>query len=710
MRASISCSLASFAGVLPLLVWACGGESPAAHSPRSATVAAAAVAVPNSPAAPKLLGLAKDDEAALDRSVSPCNDFFQFACGGWMQKTPIPDDEATWMKSFSVIRETNEKILREILDGYAAGAGAGEPYAKALGEFYGSCMDEPAIDKAGAKPLEADLRAIDALKDVAGIAKLAAAFHVRGIPVFFDVGAQQDFTDSTKMIGAFDQAGIGLPDRDYYSKDEGKFPELRTKYEAHVAAMLKLLGSKTAAADAKDVLAIEKQLATAHMSKEDRRDPKKVYHLTQKADLKTVAPEFPWDAYLAALPLGGAQQFNVAQPSYLMVVGQLVAASGGADKAKLAKLRAYLKWHLVHQAAGTLSAPFVQENFQWQKALVGTPALPPRWKRCVRRTDAALGEALAQPFVKKTLGVQGKQNTLELVHAIEHEMKANIEAIGWMDKKTKELAFAKLAKIANQIAFPDKWRQYDALKIEKGAFFKNVQSANAFEEKRTLAKIGKPVDRQEWFMTPPTVNAYYDPSMNQMVFPAGILQPPFYSTAAHPAANFGAIGMVMGHELTHGFDDEGRQFDADGNLKDWWTPETNAEFERRASCVEKQFDGYVVLGEKINGKLTLGENIADLGGIKLSFGALVQYAKSHPFKPEGGADGATPEQRFYLGYAQAWCGKYRDETMRLLVATNPHSPPQSRVNGPLSNQPSFATAFSCTRGQPMARKDACEVW
>ncbi len=707
MRAFSRFALTSFAALPLLSLWACGGgEGPTGKPvtmPESTITGTAPT--PKSPLAPKLLGLPSDDEAALDRSVSPCDDFFQFACGGWLQKTSIPDDEATWMRSFSVIRESNEKILKEILEGYASGAGRGEPNAKALGDFYGSCMDEAAIDKAGAQPLQADLRAIDALKDATGIAKLAAAFHAREIPVFFNVGAQQDFTDSTKMIGAFDQAGLGLPDRDYYLKGDGKFPELRAKYEKHVAAMLKLLGSRTPEADAKGVLEIEKLLASAQMSKEDRRDPKKVYHLTQKADLKTVAPQFAWDAYLAGLPLGKAAQFNVAQPDYLKTVGQLLS-SGSTP---ITAWRAYFKWHLVHQAAGTLSAPFVQENFQWQKALVGTPALPPRWKRCVRRTDAALGEALAQPFVKKTLGAEGKQNTLALVHAIEGEMKRNIESIAWMDKKTKELAFAKLAKIANQIAFPDKWRSYDALSIQKGAFFKNVQNANVFEARRVLAKISKPVDRQEWFMTPPTVNAYYDPSMNQMVFPAGILQPPFYANTAHPATNYGAIGMVMGHELTHGFDDEGRQFDADGNLKDWWTAETNAEFERRVSCVEKQFDGYEVLGEKLNGKLTLGENIADLGGIKLSFAALVQYAAAHPFTPAG-PDAATPEQRFYLGYAHAWCGKSRDETMRVRIATDPHSPPAQRVNGPLSNLPTFAKAFSCTRGQPMARKDACEVW
>ena len=711
MRVSLRHGSAFSIASLPLLLWACGGDSPPPQTPAVASApsgdAVASQAVPKSPLAGKLLGLDQENEAMLDRSVSPCDDFFQFACGTWMKNTPIPDDEANWMRSFSGIRERNEKILKEILETYASGGGAGEPNAKALGDFYGSCMDEATIDKLGAKPLAADLKAIDALKDAASIAKLAATFHARSIGVLWNLGSQQDFSDSTKMIGAIDQGGLGLPDRDYYTKNEGKFPELRTKYEAHVAAMLKLLGSKTPEADAKDVMEVEKLLAAAQMSKEERREPKKVYHLTNKADLKQVAPAFPWDVYLAGLPLATATQINVAQPDYVKTVGELLAT----EKTPLSKWKAYFRWHLAHEAAGTLSAPFVQENFQWQKALVGVAALPPRWKRCVRRTDAALGEALAQPFVKKTLGLEGKANTLALVHAIENEMKANIESIGWMDKSTKTLAFAKLSKIANQIAFPDKWRNYDALKIDKKAFYGNVQRADEFEEKRTLAKISKPVDRSEWWMTPPTVNAYYDPSMNQMVFPAGILQPPFYSNTAHTAANFGGIGMVMGHELTHGFDDEGRQFDADGNLKDWWTPTTNTEFERRISCVEKQFDGYTVIGEKVNGKLTLGENIADLGGVKLSFAALVEYAKKKPFAPtEGGADAVTPEQRFYLGYAQSWCGKYRDETMRVVVATNPHSPPQFRVNGPLSNQPSFAKAFSCTRGQPMARKDACEVW
>lgn len=695
-------------GVLPLMLWACGGgEQPPPATPTGTTTVAPPTneALPPAPMAGKLLGLSAEEEAALDRSVSPCDDFFQFACGGWIKAAPIPDDEAAWMRSFSVIRKRNEEILKQILEDYAAGKNASEPYAKQLGDFYASCTDEAGIEKAGVKPLAADLKAIDALKDKVGVAKLLASFHARGIPALFAIGSQQDFDDSTKVTGAIDQAGIGLPDRDYYLKDEGKFPELRKKYEAHVAAMLKLLGSKSADADAKDVLEIETALAKGQMSKEERREPKKIYHLTQRADLAKTASDFAWDTYLAGLPVAHATAFNVAQPEYVKLVGTMTAST-----IPVARWKAYFKWHLVHAMAPMLTKAFVDENFQWQKTLAGVPALPPRWKRCVRRVDGALGEALAQPFVKQTLGTEGKEKTVALVHAIEAAMKTNLEATRWMDPKTKEQAFVKLAKIANQIAYPDKWRKYDGLKTEKGAFYSNVMRADQFEQTRVLAKIGKPVDRNEWYMTPPTVNAYYDPSMNQMVFPAGILQPPFYANAAHPATNFGGIGMVMGHELTHGFDDEGRQFDATGNLKDWWSAETNQEFERRASCVEKQFDGYSVLGEKVNGKLTLGENIADLGGVKLAFAALVEYARTQKLPAAEGPDAVTPDQRFFLGYAQSWCGSYRDEMMRVLVATNPHSPPQFRVNGPLSNLSSFAKAFACSPGHKMARKDACEVW
>jgi len=653
------------------------------------------------PKAPKLGGLSADEEAALDRAVSPCEDFFAFACGGWSKATKIPDDEASWSKAFSVIREKNESALRAILeeaskDAKATGA------RKKLGDFYGSCMDEAAVNKAGAIPLGADLRAVDSVRTPEQLAKLIGKWHARGLSPLFAVGSQQDFADSTKMIGAFEQAGLGMPDRDYYLSQDGKFPELRAKYEAHVAEILKLAAIRDEGAAAK-IVAFETELAKANMSKEDRRDPKKIYHPTAKGDLGKVAPEFSWKDYSAELPLQNATMFNVAQPAYMAAMGKLAA-----DKAQLPVIRLYLKAYLARASAPFLSQAFQDENFRWQSALRGAKALPPRWKRCVRRSDEALGEVLAQPFVEQTLGAQGKEKVLALITSIESEMKANLETLAWMDPATRAQAQRKLGKIANKIAYPDKWRSYDALRMDRRSFFDNMARAGAFEQARQLAKIGKPVDRNEWLMTPPSVNAYYEASMNEMVFPAGILQPPFYANSAPAPVNFGGIGMVMGHELTHGFDDEGRQFDADGNLKDWWSESVGKEFEHRADCVKKQYGEYSAAGSKVNGELTLGENIADLGGVRLSLKALKTKLGKEPITSQEGD--ATPSQRFFLGYAHGWCGNYREEAMRHLVATNPHSPPQFRVNGPLSNLPEFAEAFQCKEGHPMVRKNRCEIW
>jgi putative endopeptidase len=443
-------------------------------------------------------------------------------------------------------------------------------------------------------------------------------------------------------------------------------------------------------------------MATLQMSKEDRREPKKVYHLVAKTDFAKTAPEFAWDSYLGGLPLKDAKEFNIAQLEYIQALTKTVLSGPLGD------IKLYLKWHAVRGAASALSKAFVDEAFAFEKVLRGTSQQPPRWKKCVRATDMAVGESLAQPFVAKTLGAEGKATVKEMIAAIEARMRENLAKTTWMDDKTRALANEKLEKIANKIAFPDKWRSYEGLKIERAGYFGNMTRAGAFEVKRQLGKIGKPVDRSEWLMTPPTVNAYYDPSMNEMVFPAGILQPPFYSNKMQPAANFGAIGMVMGHELTHGFDDEGRQFDAFGNLKDWWSPTVNTEFERRAACVEKQFSGYKILDVSLNGKLTLGENIADLGGIKLAFSAMQAKLGPSPADPSG--QQAKSEHRFFLGYAQSWCTKQREEATRLRAATDPHSPPEHRVNGPLSNLPEFAAAFQCQAGHRMVRSDRCEVW
>lgn len=642
------------------------------------------------------------DKAALDPATSPCDDFYQYACGGWIKATPIPADESSWYRSFSVIHERNEEMLHQILEAYARGENAGEPYAKQLGDFYGACMDEAGIEKAGIKPLEPWMKAIDAVKDPASLTKLLGRMQSElGSGVVFEQTAAQDFDDAKQTVSMLWQAGIGMPEREYYTESNPKMNELRTKYQAHVAAMFVLAGEPEAKAkaSAKKVLAIETELAKAWMTKEDRRDPKKINHRAAKADLAKVAPGIKWNEWLETAKSKDVAMFNVGQPEYMKALGAMLNG-----KVAVADWKTYLKWHVLRITGGELPQKFVDEKFKWKQALTGADKLPARWKRCVRATDAAMGEALGQPFVKKTLGAEGKQNVLAMIQQIEKAMHENLEKLPWMDEATRKAAFLKLSKIANKISNPDKWRDYSKLEVKRDSYVLNVQRADAFEYARKLAKIGKPIDRTEWQMSPPEVNAYYDAQINEMVFPAGILQPPFYSNAAPRATNMGGIGMVMGHELTHGFDDEGRQFDADGNLKDWWAKSVNEEFERRAECVQKQYDGYTVLGDaKVNGKLTLGENIADLGGLKLAYSALKAE------KPTARGE-FSQEQEFFLGFAQGWCGKMRDEALRHLVATNPHSPPNFRVNGPLSNMPEFAQAFSCKADAKMMRKDRCEVW
>ncbi len=691
-------------GAAPLFV-SCGGETqtPVAPVPTATTPpVSTGDTAKTEPPAPSGV-----EKSALDPSTSPCDDFYQYACGGWIKATEIPGDEATWYRSFSVIRDRNEEILKGILEAKAKGDVGDDKYGKALGDFYASCTDEAAVEKNGTKALDPYLKAIDDIKDPASLTKVLGKLQGDGIGMVFDLSAAQDFDDANQVVGMIWQGGLGMPEREYYIDDKTpKMVELRGVYEKHAAAMMQLAGEPEAKAkaSAKTVLKIETQLAQAWMSKEDRREPKKINHRSSKADLPKNAPGIAWDPWLDAAGAKGVAMFNVAQPDFMKAVGTMI---GG--KVSVPEWKTYLRWHLFRKAGDMLPKRFVDERFKWRQALVGAKDLPPRWKRCVRAIDGAMGEALAQPFVKKTLGAEGKATVVGMVQAIEHSMYENLQGLAWMDEPTRRAAFVKLGKIANKIAYPDKWRSYDGLTIVRDSYAANVIAAEAFEQRRQLAKIGKPVDRAEWQMSPPTVNAYYDAQLNEMVFPAGILQPPFYANAAPMPTNYGGIGMVMGHELTHGFDDEGRQFDAAGNLKDWWSKEVNAEFERRAECVKKQFDDYVVLGDvHVNGKLTLGENIADLGGVKLALRSMKtkqSQAKGNQAKGEFSA-----EQEYFLGFAQGWCGKLRDEAMRHLVATNPHSPPHLRVNGPLSNVPEFAQAFQCKPGAKMIRANRCEVW
>ena len=697
-------SSASFAAA-PIALMSCGGEAAPSQVPGtslspSSSAGAGSTAVATSQPPPK----SGVEKSALDPSVSPCDDFYQYACGNWIKTTEIPGDEATWYRSFSVIRDRNEEILKGILEAKAKGEAGDDRTGKALGDFYASCMDEDGIEKAGTKPLEPWLKAIDGVTDAASLTKLLGKLQGDGLGMVWDLSATQDFGDATKVVGMIWQGGLGMPEKEYYVDDKTpKMVELRGTYEKHVAAMLQLAGDAEpkAKASAKTILKVETMLATAWMSKEDRREPKKVNHRTTKADLPKLAPGIKWDPWLDGAAARSVTTFNVAQPDFMKAVGEMI---GG--KVSIGEWKAYLRWHLYRQTADQLPKRFVDEKFRWRQALVGAKTLAPRWKRCVRAIDGGMGEALAQPFVKKTLGDEGKATVVGMVTAIEASMHENLEKLAWMDEPTRKAAFGKLAKIANKIAYPDKWRSYDALAIGRDSYAKNMIAASAFEHRRQMTKIDKAVDRAEWQMSPPTVNAYYDAQLNEMVFPAGILQPPFYANASPMPTNFGGIGMVMGHELTHGFDDEGRQFDAEGNLKDWWSASVNTEFERRAECVKKQFDGYVVLGDvHVNGKLTLGENIADLGGAKLAY---------HSMKAKGGKLAGraefSDEQEYFIGFAQSWCGKLRDEALRHQVATNPHSPPNFRVNGPISNLPEFAAAFSCKPDAKMVRKDRCEVW
>jgi len=645
------------------------------------------------------------DETALDKAVEPCDDFYRYACGNWIRRTEIPADRPAWMRSFNEIEERNTKLLKQVLDDLAAGKKSEDPYADKLGAFYGTCMDEAKVEATADGELAQLLKQIDTdVKDIPSLAKKVAEMHLGTAQPMFNFSSQQDFKDANLMIAGADQGGLGLPDRDYYLKTDEKMKDKRAKYEAHVKAMLTLAGTPEAEAakQAQTILKLETRLATASMSRVDRRDPKKVYHRLELAGLEKLAPRFPWKTYLADLGHAGITQMNVAVPAFF------TALNVELEKTPIADWKTYLKWNLIHQSAPMLSKKFVDENFAfYSKTLQGTDKILPRWKRCVYATDRVLGEALARPFIRKTFGDDGKAATVSMVKAIEASMEKNLGALSWMDEPTRTQAFAKLHAIANKIGFPDKWRNYDALKLERDSFLQNSIRGATFETHRDLAKVGKPVDRSEWFMSPPTVNAYYEPSLNEMVFPAGILQPPFFNRAAHPAVNYGAVGMVMGHELTHGFDDEGRQFDAKGNLSDWWSPKVNTEFEKRAACVAEQYDGFTILNGElhINGKLTLGENIADLGGIKLAYAA---YVASRKAPAKVGAH--TDDQLFFLGVAQAWCGKRRDEMSRMRVTTDPHSPPEYRVNGPLSNLPEFAAAFQCKPGSKMVRPTQCVVW
>ena len=642
----------------------------------------------------------------MDQTADPCTDFFRYSCGTWIKKNPIPPDQARW-DVYSKLEEDNERFLWGILEQISKPNPGRSVVETEIGDYYAACMDETAVEKAGAAPLKAELEEIAALKSLHDVPTLLAQQHLRlfGDHMLFGFGSNQDYADSSRVIAFASAGGLGLPDRDYYVKTDAKSEETRSKYLEHMQKMFELIGEprQAAAADARTVMDIETALAKASLTRVDKRDPYKLFHKMTRAQFAALTPALAWKTYFTVLNVPDTSVINVTEPAfYKELQMELLSRS-------LADWKAYLRWHLVHAKAPYLSSGFVDANFDFfNKYLRGVEQMPPRWKRCVRRVDGDLGEALGQVFVQKTFGPDTKLRAQLMTKQVEASMESEIRQLPWMGDQTKQRALEKLHALVNKIGYPDKWRDYSSIKIARDDYFGNVERATVFENRRELAKIGKPVDRTEWQMTPPTVNAYYDPQMNDINFPAGVLQPPLFDPKMDDAPNYGNTGATIGHELTHGFDDEGRQFDAKGNLKDWWTKNDSAEFEKRAKCVSDQYSQYTVVDDvKINGKLTLGEDVADLGGTFLAYLAWKNATKSQDLKP---LDEFTSDQRFFIGMAQWACGDERPESKRLGAITNPHSPNEYRINGVVSNMPEFGKAFSCRVGQPMVREQPCKVW
>lgn len=641
------------------------------------------------------------DLSWMDTSVSPCENFYKYSCGGWIQNNPVPADQSRW-GTFNQLAERNRARLRTILE---TAAKEPTPETRKIGDYYASCMDEQGIEKRGIAALKPELDRIAALKSRKELPRTVAYLHNLGVPVLFAFSSAQDFKDATKVIADADQGGLGLPDRDYYLKGDPKSVELRKAYLGHVQKMFELSGELPAQAeqDARAVMAIETTLAKGSLDLVQRRDPTLQYHIYSTDKLAALTPAFVWESYLGDVPAPKLASLNVDVPAFFKEV------DGLASQASLADLKTYMRWQLLHASAPLLPAAFVNENFAFYgKTLTGARELRARWKRCVQATDRALGEDLGKAYVAENFGPESKARMLNLVAALEKSLGQDIETLDWMTPATKKEAIVKLGTIAGKIGYPDRWRDYSALKIERGDALGNSWRGNAFEFRRQLAKIGKPVDKGEWGMTPPTVNAYYNPQINDINFPAGILQPPFFDAKADDAVNFGAIGVVIGHEMTHGFDDEGRQFDEKGNLRDWWTPTDAQAFEKRTSCLVEQYGGYTAVADvKLNGKLTLGENTADNGGARVAFMALMETLAGKETPP---IDGFTPEQRFFIADGQVWCANATPEAQRLQALTDPHSLPEFRVNGVVSNMPEFQKAFQCPVRAAMIRQNQCRVW
>jgi putative endopeptidase len=649
----------------------------------------------------------------IDKSMDPCVDFYQYACGNWIRNTEIPADQSQWV-SFVELRERNQGIERDILEKAAAGGRGRNAIDQKIGDFYGSCMDEKTVNQKGIAALKPELDRLDAVKDKQVLIDEIAHVHMTGPNPLFNFYSASDLHNADRVIAYIDQGGLSLPDRDYYLKDDGKNPEIRKQFVAYMNEVFTQMakdsnasaGVGTSSQAADTVLRIETALAKAEMDRTARRDPKNRDHKMTRAEAAALGPNFLLDRYFQDINAPKFSDLNVTNPEFFKQVNALLEAES------LDSLKTYVRWHLLDASAPWLSEPYVRANFKMQQALSGQKEIQARWKRCVNLTDRELGEALGQRYVEAAFPPESKARMLKMVGELEKSLAEDIQNLSWMSDETKKQAEIKLKAINNKIGYPDVWRDYSSVKIEPGDLLGNVQRATEFESRREINKIDKPLDRKEWGMTPPTVNAYYSAAFNEIVFPAGILQPPFFDPKMDDAVNFGGIGLVIGHELTHGFDDQGRKFDPQGNYHDWWTKQDGEEFEKRVSCVANEYSNFVAVDDlKLNGRLTLGENTADNGGARIALAALEHLIAEDKTGKEGEKiDGYTPEQRYFLGFGRVWCEKRRPEVARMRVLTDPHSPGKYRVDGVVQNMPEFEKAWGCKAGQPMVAENACHVW
>jgi putative endopeptidase len=695
--------------ILPLVLL---GQNPAPPTAANAAVTADKAKVPK---------LDHFDPDLVDKTLNPCDDFYKYACNKWIAANPIPADQVYWSTGGG-LEMWNDNVLRETLQAASKNDSTRSALQQKIGDYWAACMDESGIESAGMKPLQPELDRIAGLKSKKEITLEIAHLH-HAFPgawegsdnqtnaPFFGFSGGQDYDDASKVVAQIDQGGLSLPNRDYYISTDEKSVETLKKYRVHVQKMLVLAGEPEAQAsdDAGTVLELETAMAKAQMDNVTRRDPKNINNKMSLAQIRELTPSIQWDVYLRAVNAPVSEHYIVSSPNFLRAEEKLLTEH------PLEHWKIYMRWHAVHQAAPYLTKAMADENFDFFfRTLAGQEEQLPRWRRCTHSADRDLGEALGQAYVDRAFPPESKARTLEMVHAIESAMHNDVEGVSWMTPATKEQAIVKLKGIEDKIGYPSHWRDYSSVKITRDSYLGNVEQASSFEFERWVAKIGKPVDRREWTMTPPTINAYYDPQLNTINFPAGILQPPFFEKTMDDSVNYGAIGMVIGHELTHGFDDQGRKFDAHGNLRDWWTAEDAKQYDERGKCISDEYTQEVPdagAGVKQNGLLTQGEDTADNGGIHLALFALeADLKKQGKSLDDKGPDGWTYLQRFFLANAYSWCSSVRPEVARLIVTTNPHSLPIFRIDNVVSNMSEFSQAFGCKAGQKMVRANACRVW